>query len=133
MVAEVNAKNFATRVLKAKQPVLVEVWAPWCGPCRAMAPVLENVAREFSGTAQVVKLNADNNPELVRQYKVMGIPTLLFFSHGKLVDRKTGAQPEAAITRRLTPLLNLTAEEASRQEITGLIKWPRWLDRVFGG
>lgn len=133
MVAEVNAKNFAARVLKAQQPVVVEVWAPWCGPCRAMAPVLEEVAREFAGKAQVVKLNADNNPELVKQFKVMGIPTLLFFSHGKLVDRKTGAQSGPAITHRLTPLLNLSAEEATGREITGLIKWPRWLAQIWGG
>jgi thioredoxin 1 len=97
-----------------------------------MAPVLENVALEFKGKAQVIKLNADNNPELVRQFKVMGIPTLLFFSHGKLVDRKTGAQSEQAIARRLTPLLELSAEEASSREVTGLIKWPAWIGRFFG-
>lgn len=132
MVTEISGKNFETKVLKANKPVLVEVWAPWCGPCKAMAPILENVAKEFNGKAQVIKLNADKNPELVKQYKVMGIPTLLFFSHGKLVDRKTGVQSEDAIARRIQPLLDLSAEEAARREVTGLVKWPAWLGRVMG-
>lgn len=131
-MAQVNTRNFQARVLNAKRPVLVEVWAPWCGPCRAMTPVLNNVAQKFDGQAQVVKLNADNNRDLVQRYKVLGIPTLLYFSHGKLVDRKTGAQSEQAITRRLTPLLHFSAEEANRREITGLFRWPGWLARVFG-
>jgi thioredoxin 1 len=132
MITEISAKKFEAKVLKADKPVLVEVWAPWCGPCKAMAPVLDNVAKEFNGKAQVIKLNADKNPELVKQFKVMGIPTLLFFSHGKLVDRKTGAQSEEAITRRMQPLLNLSAEDAARREVTGLIRWPAWMRRIVG-
>ncbi|GAB4422758.1 MAG: hypothetical protein Kow0031_00830 [Anaerolineae bacterium] len=132
MITEISGKNFEAKVLKANRPVLVEFWAPWCGPCKAMAPVLDSVAREFNGKAQVIKINADKNPELLRQFKVMGIPTLLFFSHGKLVDRKTGAQSAEAIARRLQPLLNLSADDAARREVTGLIKWPAWLGRMMG-
>ncbi|RME76701.1 MAG: thioredoxin [Chloroflexi bacterium] len=125
MVQEISAKTFEQKVLKTGQPVLVEVWAPWCKPCQAMAPVLEAVAQKFKGQAHIYKLNADQNPDLVRQYRVMGIPTLLFFRHGRLVDRKMGLQDEPAITRRLTPLLEMSAETAAAQEITGLFRWPR--------
>ena len=124
MVKEINAKTFDKVVLQAKRPVLVEVWAPWCGPCRAMAPVLETVATKFAGQAKVVKLNANQNRELVQQYKVIGIPTLLYFSHSRLVDRQTGAQTAAKIEQRLAPLLAFSAETAAKQEITGLFRWP---------
>jgi thioredoxin 1 len=113
MVAKVTPATFETQVLKSSQPVVVEVWAPWCGPCRAMAPILEQAACQFTGQARFMKLNADEHPELVRQYKVLGIPTLLYFSHGRLVDRGTGLQSAEAIAKRLTPLLSLSAEAAA--------------------
>ncbi|MCB0153987.1 MAG: thioredoxin family protein, partial [Anaerolineae bacterium] len=75
--------------------------------------------------AKVVKLNADQNRELVQQYKVIGIPTLLYFSHSRLVDRQTGAQTAAKIEQRLAPLLGFSADTAAKQEITGLFRWPK--------
>ena len=133
MVAEVNSRTFENKVLNAKMPVLVEVWAPWCGPCKAMAPVLNNISKEFSGKAKVVKLNADKNPELTRKYKVMGLPTLLYFSHGRLVDRKMGLQAEPVIVKRLTPLLEFSDEDAMSREINGLFRIPfrGWFSKMF--
>lgn len=129
MVAKVTPATFETQVLKSSQPVVVDIWAPWCGPCRAMAPILEQSARQFAGQARFVKLNGDDHPEWVRQYKVLGIPTLLYFSHGRLVDRSTGLQSAEAIAKRLTPLLTLSAEAAAGQEISGFFS--RQTQRTF--
>jgi thioredoxin len=131
MVTEINSKTFERRVQDTTMPVVVEVWAPWCGPSKAMAPILEAVAKKYAGKVQVFKLNADNNQELVKQLTVIGIPTVLFYSHGKLVDRKTGLQSEQAIIARLEPLLALTPVEAANREMTGLIRWPGWLITLF--
>lgn len=134
MVSDVSAITFEEDVLQVNEPVLVDIWAPWCGPCRAMAPTLEKVAQQFLGQARVVKLNADENPDLVRQYKVLGIPTLLYFSHGKVVDRQIGLQSEQAISRRLSPLLTLGADEAASREISGLFRRPAaWILWLVGG
>lgn len=124
MVQEVNAAIFESDVLAAKKPVVVDVWAPWCGPCRMQAPIFAEAAQQFADEALFVKLNADENQELVRQYKVMGIPTMLFFRHGRLVDRKTGVQSSDAIAKRLSALIAMTPEQAEKQEITGLFRWP---------
>lgn len=133
MVAELNAKTFKSKVLHADKPVLVEVFAPWCGPCKVMAPVLEDVAKEFSGQARVYKINIDNHKDVVQPYKILGVPTLLYFSHGRLVDRKTGGASAQIITDKLTPLLNLSEADAANQEISGLFRWPfrNWLSRFF--
>ncbi len=124
MVGEVGVDTFESEVLRAARPVVVDVWAPWCGPCRAQAPIFEEVAQQFGGEALFVKLNADENQALVRQYKVMGIPTMLFFKHGRLVERKTGIQSKEAIATRLEPLLIMPPEQAKKQEIKGLFRWP---------
>ncbi len=124
MVQEINAAVFESDVLAAAQPVVVDVWAPWCGPCRMQGPIFEEAAQQFGDEARFVKLNADDNQELVRQYKVMGIPTMLFFRHGRLVERKTGVQSADAIAKRLSALLTMTPEQAEKQEITGLFRWP---------
>jgi thioredoxin 1 len=124
MIQEINADVFESDVLAAPQPVVVDVWAPWCGPCRMQGPIFEEAAQQFGDEARFVKLNADDNQELVRQYKVMGIPTMLFFRHGRLVERKTGVQSADAIAKRLSTLLTMTPEQAEKKEITGLFRWP---------
>ena len=124
MIQEVNADIFDDAVLETDKPVVVDVWAPWCGPCRMQAPIFAEAAQQFADEALFVKLNADDNQDLVRQYKVMGIPTMLFFRHGRLVERKTGVQSADAIAKRLSALLPMTPEQAEKQEITGLFRWP---------
>lgn len=134
MIQKLNANSFDKKVLQATQPVVVDVWAPWCGPCRAMEPEFETAAKNFSGQARFFKLNADDNPDLVRQYNVMGIPTTLYFRHGKLIARKTGVQSAEAIAKKVKPLFDMSAEMAEKQEITGLFAQPkRWLFGVAGG
>ncbi|MEJ2746870.1 MAG: thioredoxin domain-containing protein [Anaerolineae bacterium] len=124
IVQEVDADIFEREVLSAKQPVVVDVWAPWCRPCQVQGPIFLEAAQQFKDEALFVKLNADENQALVRQYKVMGIPTMLFFRHGRLVDRKTGVQSAKAIAKRLSGLLAMTPEQAKKQEVTGLFRWP---------
>ncbi|MCU0613430.1 MAG: thioredoxin [Candidatus Eisenbacteria bacterium] len=89
--------GFDTLVRSASVPVLVDCWAPWCGPCRAVAPVLERIAARRAGRLIVAKLNVDENPRTAAQYGVSSIPTLLLFRQGTLVDRAVGAQPESAL------------------------------------
>ncbi|HLW37425.1 MAG TPA: thioredoxin [Candidatus Eremiobacteraceae bacterium] len=90
----VNQSNFRTEVLQSPSPVLVDFWAPWCGPCRMVAPVVEKVAQSFQGRLKVVKLNTDDNPSLAGQYEVSGIPCLILFKNGEPVDRIVGYVPE---------------------------------------
>ncbi|MCB8923124.1 MAG: thioredoxin [Ardenticatenaceae bacterium] len=124
MIVEIGSDTFECEVLEAEMPVVVDVWAPWCGPCRIQAPIFAEAAQQFAGEALFVKLNADENQDLVRRYKIMGIPTMLFFRHGRLVERKTGVQSKEAIAKRLEPLLTMLPEQAEKQEITGLFRWP---------
>jgi len=89
------------RMINGPDPVLVDFWAPWCGPCRTVAPSVERLAREYAGRAVVAKLNVDENQATSQRYRVQGIPTLLIFKGGKVVDQIVGAQPYAAINQRL--------------------------------
>lgn len=104
-VMEVNDENFATEVLQADLPVLVDFWAPWCGPCRMVAPIVEEIAQEFSGKIKVVKLNTDDSPRTAINYNILSIPTLMLFKGGKPVEQIVGAQPKAAIMGKITPHL----------------------------
>lgn len=124
MIKELNADDFEQAVLEADKPVVVDVWAPWCGPCRMQSPIFADAAQRFDGEALFIKLNADENQGLVRQYKVMGIPTMLFFRHGRLVERKTGVQSTEAIAKRLSALFTMSPEQAEKREIKGLFRWP---------
>lgn len=126
MLESVSVKNFEFKVLRHPKPVVVDVWADWCGPCKALAPNFLAASKALEGKAKFVKLDADKNQKLVKRYKVMGIPTLLFFKHGKLVDRKTGVISKNAIIKKVKPLLELSASEAEKDEIKGFFNWKFW-------
>jgi thioredoxin 1 len=87
LVKEVTQQQFETEVLDATSPVLVDVYAPWCGPCRMLAPLLDAVAADYAERVQVVKLNVDDAPDLAGRFQISGVPTLLFFQNGRAVDR----------------------------------------------
>jgi thioredoxin 1 len=93
----VNDKNFAEEVLNADLPVLVDFWATWCGPCRSISPIIEELAKEFTGRVKVTKLNVDESPATPSQYGVRGIPTLILFKGGKILDQIVGAVPKARL------------------------------------
>jgi thioredoxin 1 len=101
-------QNFESEVLAAGQPVLVDFWAPWCGPCRMLGPVIEELADEFEGQVRVGKLNVDENPEMAQRFGVRAIPTMLFFEGGRVVDQTVGAMPKAALRAKLASM-NKTA------------------------
>jgi len=104
-IIEVNEMNFDAEVLKSNQPVLVDFWAEWCGPCKMIAPVLEEIAIEQTGRVKVAKVNVDENPGLAAQYQVQSIPTLLYFAEGTARNRIIGAAGKKAIISRLDELV----------------------------
>lgn len=97
----VKDSEFEQSVLKSNVPVIVDFWAPWCGPCRMVAPTLDKLASEWKGKALIAKVNVDENPMIAGQYGVSGIPTMMVFSGGKQLDRWAGALPEPALRARL--------------------------------
>lgn len=101
----VTEESFTREVLESTVPVLVDFWAAWCGPCRAIAPIVDQIAAEYSGRLKVVKLDVDENGETSVRYGVMNIPTLLLFKGGKVVERLVGAQPKPAMLSRIQPHL----------------------------
>lgn len=105
MVLEVNEGNFEKEVLSSDLPVMVDFWASWCGPCRSMAPVIEQVADEFKGQIKVAKLNVDDNKDITQRYGIKGIPTLLFFQKGKVVAQEVGYSPKDSVVKKLKYLL----------------------------
>ena len=101
-VANVTDDSFDIEVIKADLPVLVDFWAPWCGPCKAVAPVVDDLSKEYEGRLKVVKLNTDENPNIAAQYGISGIPTLILFKGGEVVDRIVGFVPKSAITSMIS-------------------------------
>ncbi len=97
-VTHAHDNTFDTLVLKTDNPALVDFWAPWCGPCRAIGPVLEEIAKEYSGRVNVVKVNVDESPETSRKYGVRSIPTLLFIKAGQVRETQIGSLPKAQLT-----------------------------------
>lgn len=94
-------ENFKSEVLSSAIPVLVDFWAPWCAPCRIIAPVVEEIAIEYEGIFKVAKLNTDENPMVTSKYHIMGIPTLAIFMNGKMVDQLVGAIPKNHIVDKI--------------------------------
>ena len=90
----VTEQTFDTEVLQSTVPVLVDFWAAWCGPCRAIAPAVEEIATEYAGKLKVVKIDVDENPDVAGRYAVLGIPTLILFKGGKVAERMVGAMPK---------------------------------------
>ena len=101
----VSDRDFGEAVLGYSGAVLVDCWAPWCGPCKSIAPVLDELAYEFKGSIKITKLNVDENPLTASQYRVMSIPTLLFFKDGKLENTLVGALPKTEITKQIKSLI----------------------------
>jgi thioredoxin 2 len=101
----VTDAEFERTVLGSPIPVLLDCWADWCGPCHMLAPTIDALARDYAGRVLVAKLDVDANPDTANRFQIQGIPTLLVFKDGKLVDRVTGVQPRGAIDARLQPLL----------------------------
>jgi len=102
---EVNDSNFDQVVLKAEKPVLVDFWAAWCGPCRMVAPVVEELAGEYDGKVTMAKLNVDENPKTASQFGIMSIPTLIIFKNGSPVSNIVGFRPKAELKRTLDAAL----------------------------
>jgi thioredoxin 1 len=105
MALEITDKNFDQEVLQSSKPALVDFWATWCGPCRAIAPAIDELAKEYEGRAVVGKVDVDANDEISARYGIRNIPTVLFFKNGELVDKQVGAAAKSTFEEKLRGLL----------------------------
>ena len=103
---------FDKTVMQSDLPVVVDFWAPWCGPCRMVAPILDKLAKEFAGTMLIAKVNTDDNSEWAQKFNVQGIPTMLFVAGGKVVHQQVGALPEPMLRSTVDQFLNIVDEKA---------------------
>jgi thioredoxin len=104
-VQQVSDESFDREVLKADLPVLIDFWAPWCGPCKAIGPVVEELAKEYDGKLKVVKMNVDDNPQTPSKYGVRGIPNLILFKGGQVRDQIIGAVPKAQLVKAVSQVV----------------------------
>ena len=104
-ISEVTDNNFQAEVIESETPVLVDFWAPWCGPCRMVAPVLEEIAQEKGDALKIVKLNTDENQQTAIAYEVLSIPTLILFKNGQIAKKVIGAYPKRKLEAELEPAL----------------------------
>ena len=106
MLIDVTDQTFDTEVLKATMPVLIDMWAPWCGPCRMVEPILKKLSDKYQGKVKFCRMNVDENQKTPSQYRVMSIPNMLFIKSGKVIDTAVGAMPEAALQSKVDALLS---------------------------
>ena len=104
-VVILSEANFQNEVIAAPQPVLVDFWAPWCGPCRTIGPIVNELAKDFDGRAKVAKVNVDDAPALAQRFEIQGIPTILIFRDGRVVDQVTGVVPRRELTAKLDKVI----------------------------
>lgn len=109
----VTDSAFEKSVIQSELPVIVDFWAPWCGPCRMVAPTLEKLAKEYAGKLVIAKVNTDENPEWAMKYRVQGIPTMLLFAQGKIVHRQVGALPEPMLREVVTQFMEVISQPAA--------------------
>ena len=105
MAIEVNVINFDDLVIKSDKPVVVDFWAEWCGPCRMVAPIMEEISQEYEGKVLVVKCDVDSSPAVSEKYSIRNIPTILFFKDGKIADKQVGAVPKKNFVAKLNALI----------------------------
>ena len=105
MAIEITDANFEELVVKSDKPVMIDFWAVWCGPCRMIAPIVEEMSGEYEGKAVIGKVDVDSNPGVAMKYGIRNIPTVLFVKNGEVVDKQVGAAPKAAFTAKLDALL----------------------------
>mgnify|MGYP001248058859 FL=1 len=105
MALEITSANFEETVLKSDKPVLVDFWAEWCGPCRMVGPIVDELHTEYDGKAVVGKVNVDDQQEIAAQYGIRNIPTILFFNNGEIVDKNVGVAPKADLAKKIDALI----------------------------
>ncbi|TWP22524.1 thioredoxin [Apibacter muscae] len=105
MALEINDQTFKNEVIDSNEPVLVDFWAEWCGPCRSLSPVIDELSEEFKGKLKVVKIDIDANQNTPVEYGIRNIPTLLFFKNGQLVEKVVGAQPKEALVEKIQNII----------------------------